>query len=81
VVLRYIPPTRSESTEPEPGFNVTPNLTGPSMCVVRGLIFNPTLISINLCVRSARFYLPIVEVEFPIRPAHLLVHVVPKCER
>lgn len=46
IVLQYTPPTGS--TELEPAFNVTPNLSGPSMCVVRGDIFNPMLISINL---------------------------------
>jgi hypothetical protein len=35
VVLQYIPPTGSTELEP-----VTPNLLAPSMCVVRGLIFN-----------------------------------------
>ena len=44
-ILQYTPPTGS--TEPEPAFNLTPNLSHPSMCVVRGLIINPTLISIN----------------------------------
>jgi hypothetical protein len=43
VVLQYTPPTGS--AELEPPFSV--NFSGPSMCVVRGLIFNPTFISIN----------------------------------
>jgi hypothetical protein len=34
VILQYTPPTE---TEPEPAFNMTPN---PSICVVRGIIFN-----------------------------------------
>lgn len=37
VVLQYSSPTE---TELEPAFNETPNLLGPSMCVVRGIIFN-----------------------------------------
>lgn len=46
IVLQYTPPTGL--TEFEPAFNVTTqNLSPPLMCVVRGLIFNPTLISIN----------------------------------
>ena len=44
-ILNYTPPTGS--TELEPALNMTPNLSGPSMCVVRRLIFNLTLISIN----------------------------------
>lgn len=72
IVLQYTSPTGP--TELEPAFDVSPNLSGPSMCVVRGLIFNLTLISINLYNRSARFHLPIVKMEFPIRPAgHLSV--------
>lgn len=46
IVLQYTPPTGSAELEPD----VTPNLPqvpGPSMCVVRGLIFDPALISIN----------------------------------
>lgn len=35
--LQYTP---TGSTQLEPAFNVTPNLSGPSMCVVRGLNFN-----------------------------------------
>ena len=74
-VLQY-----TGSTELEPALNVTPNLSDPLMCVVGGLISNPTFISINLYVRSARLHPPIVTMEFPIRPAgHLTVH--PKCER
>lgn len=73
-VLRYTP---TGPTELEPAFNATPNI---SMCVVRGLIFNPTLISINLHVRSARFLPPIAKMELPIRPAGHL-SVLAKCER
>ena len=40
-ILQYTPPRAlTGSTEFQPAFNVTPNLLGPSMCVVRGLIFN-----------------------------------------
>lgn len=39
VVLQYTPPTGS--AELEPPFSV--NFSGPSMCVVRGPIFSPTL--------------------------------------
>jgi hypothetical protein len=41
VVPQYTPPTRST----QPAFNA--KFSGPSMCVVRGLIFYPALISIN----------------------------------
>lgn len=59
-VLQYTPPTITELEPPQP-FSATPDLSGSSMCVVRGLIFNSTLISIiNLYVRSARYHLLIV---------------------
>lgn len=42
MVMQWTPPRGS--TELEPAFNVTPHLSGPSMCVVCGLISNPMLI-------------------------------------
>lgn len=45
IVLQYTPLTGS--TELELPFSATPSLSGPSMCVVRGLILKPALISIN----------------------------------
>ena len=42
VVPQYTPPTRSS----QPALNE--KSSGPSMCVVRGLIFNPALTSINI---------------------------------
>ena len=73
IVLQYTPPTGSTEIEPAP--SVTPNLSRPLMCVVRGLMFNPMLIPINWYFRSARLHLPII-----IQSAGH-INVLPKCER
>jgi hypothetical protein len=48
-VARVLPPSQYHDTPPtrstQPALNAM--FSGPSMCVVRGLIFNPALISIN----------------------------------
>ena len=47
IVLQYTSPTGP--TELEPAFDATPNLSGPSMCVVRGLTFNLNSTLISIC--------------------------------
>lgn len=74
VTLGHTPPTISLSSKPT---RLNTKFLGPSMCVVRGLIFNPPLIPISWYPRFAKFHPPTIKVGSPIQPVGPHVH--PKC--